>query len=107
MPEVRRHLLIPDTQVRPGVPTEHIDWAAQAIVDYMPDVVIHLGDHWDMPSLSSYERPGGLKLEGARISEDIDCGNEAFRRLIAPMDKEIARRKDQHLKRWNPRRVYL
>jgi hypothetical protein len=33
----RRHFIVPDTQTRPGVPTEHLDWCAQAIVDYKPD----------------------------------------------------------------------
>jgi hypothetical protein len=29
---------------------------------------VHLGDHWDMGSLSSYEKAGGLKLEGGKRS---------------------------------------
>jgi hypothetical protein len=32
----------------------------------MPDVVIHLGDHWDMPSMSAWEETGSLATEGAR-----------------------------------------
>ena len=27
----RRHLILPDTQIKPGVDTVHIDWAANAI----------------------------------------------------------------------------
>jgi hypothetical protein len=101
-----RHFLIPDTQVKPGVDTRYIDWVAQALVDYRPDVIVHIGDHWDMPSLCSYEKQGGLKLEGARIADDIACGNEAFARLVAPMDKEIARLAQGHRKRWNPHRIF-
>ncbi len=104
---MKRHLIIPDTQVKPGVDTRHIDWAARAIVEYQPDVIVHLGDHWDMPSLSSYDKPGGKRLEGARIKADIEAGNEAFERLNAPMAAEIKRRQDGHRKRWEPRRVYL
>jgi hypothetical protein len=103
---MRRHFLIPDTQVKPGVDTSYIDWVAQALVYYKPDVIVHIGDHWDMPSLSSYEKAGGLKLEGARIAEDIEAGNEAFRRLVAPMEKEIARLAQGHRRRWNPRRIF-
>jgi hypothetical protein len=103
---VRKHLLIPDTQVRPGVDTSHIDWAALAIVDYMPDVVVHIGDHWDMPSLSSYDKPGGLALEGTRIKDDIEAGNEAFARLVKPMEVEIQRRIKNKGKRWHPERIY-
>ncbi len=104
---MRRHLILPDTQIAPGVPLEHIGWAAQAIVDYKPDVIVMIGDWADMPSLSSYEKPGGLKLEGARIKEDIDVANEAAKTLVAPMEAESARLRAGHKKRWEPRRVFL
>jgi len=103
----RRHLIIPDTQIKPGVDTRHIDWAALALVEYLPDVCVVLGDWWDCESLSSYEKPGGLKLEGARIKADIDVGNEAFERLVQPMNKEIARRKRAGLEPWTPRCIFL
>lgn len=98
----RRHLIIPDTQVRPGVPIEHIDWAARAIVEYMPDVIVHLGDNWDMPSLSTHAAPGSLEKEGARIREDIAWGNSAMESLFRPQMVETLRRRDKHRKRWEP-----
>lgn len=102
----RRHFLIPDLQVRKDEPTDHIDWIAQAIVDYAPDVVIDIGDHWDMLSMSSYDKPGSKRMEGARYEEDIDAGNEAMERLSAPMDREIHRqRRNKH--RWKPKRHFL
>lgn len=104
---MRRHLIIPDTQIRPGVSTEHIDWAALAIVDYMPDVVVVIGDWWDMPSCSRWNEPGSLEREGLRINDDLAVGNEAFERLVAPMEKEIARRKRRRIKGWAPRREFL
>jgi hypothetical protein len=103
---MRKHLLIPDTQVRPGVDTSHIDWLARAIVEYKPDVIVHIGDHWDMRSLSSYDKPGGLALEGTRIKDDLDAGNEAFSRMVAPMEAEIQRLAGGHRKRWAPERHF-
>jgi len=44
------HLVIPDTQAKPGAPTKHLEWIGRYILDRRPDVVVHLGDHWDMPS---------------------------------------------------------
>ena len=61
IPNARRHLLIPDCQVRPGVDTRHIGWAAQAIVDYLPDVIVVIGDWWDFPSLNSHVDAGSLE----------------------------------------------
>lgn len=62
-----------------------------------------------MKSLSSYDPPGSIHMEGARYEDDIQCGNEAFARLTAPMDKLAGKRITVHGVRriWNPRRVFL
>ncbi len=73
---MRRHLIIPDAQVKPGVPLDHFDWIGRAIRDYAPDVIVHLGDHWDFPSLSGWAGP--LEKEGRRYQADLDAGNEAL-----------------------------
>lgn len=101
-----RHFIIPDTQVRPGVPLAHIDWIAQAIVDYRPDTIVHIGDHWDMPSLSMHDGPGSLAMEGVRYEEDIAVGNEAFARLVAPMRAEQERLRRNKKARWEPRCIW-
>lgn len=75
----KRILCIPDTQVRPGCPTDHFDWIGQAVRDYAPDYLVHLGDHWDMASLSQWS--GQLEKEGQRYVADIDAGNKALLRL--------------------------
>lgn len=105
--EPRRHFLVPDTQIRPGVPLDHIDWIAKAIVEYLPDVIIVGGDWWDFPSLSRHNDPGSLPTEGQRYVEDLKVGNEAFARLCAPMEAEIARRIKQKTRYWKPRKVFL
>ena len=103
----KRIVIIPDTQIKPGVDTAHIDWAAQAIVEYLPDYVVVIGDWWDMPSCSSHDAPGSLETEGRRIVADIDAGNEAFERLVAPMNKEIERRVKVKTVRWKPECHFL
>ena len=91
------HLIIPDTQVKPGVPIEHLTWIGKYIVDRKPEVVIHLGDHYDMPSLSSYDK-GTVKVEGKRIHEDIQAGKEGMRALLAPL---------KAAKGYKPRLIYI
>lgn len=102
----RRHFIIPDTQTRPGVPLDHLRWVGQAIVDYKPDVVVHLGDHWDFPSLNGHDEPGSAPLENKRYADDLAVGNECFKTISAPMDAEIQRRKNGHRKHWSPRKVF-
>jgi hypothetical protein len=77
------HIVIPDTQVKPGVRTDHLEWIGRFIAEKQPSAVIHLGDHYDMPSLSSYDRGKG-SAEGRRVRADIDAGNRALERLSAP-----------------------
>lgn len=103
----RRHFIIPDTQVRPGVPLDHLEWIGQYIAIKKPDVIVHLGDHWDMHSLNGHEEPGSAPLEGARYADDLAVGNMAFATLCKPMEAEIARLRDGKRKRWNPRKVFL
>ena len=101
-----RILIIPDTQVKPGVNTDHLEWAGHYAVKMKPDVIVHIGDHWDMPSLSSYDKKGSRQMEGKRYVKDIDAGNEAMDRFMAPIHAEVARLKKGKRKAWNPRLVY-
>ena len=93
------HLVIPDTQVKPGIITDHLGWISQYIVDELYDknlTIIHLGDHWDMPSLSSYDQ-GKKAMEGRRYMADIEAGNEGFELL----NLALLRKKNK------PRRILL
>lgn len=102
-----RHMIIPDCQVKPGVDTTHLDWAARAAVHYLPDVIVHIGDFWDMPSLSKHALPGSVETEGARVLEDIAAGNAAFERFMAPIQEEMDRRTHGKRKQWKPRCEFL
>lgn len=104
---VKRHLVIPDCQTRPGVPLDHLDWIAEYIVAKKPDVIVHLGDFWDFPSLNGHEEPGSAPLEGARYKDDLFVGNEAFKRIDAPIVAERERLKRNKDKVWNPRKVFI
>lgn len=109
---MRDHILIPDTQVKPGVPTDNLHWIGQYIVDKFADkdvVLVHIGDHADMPSLSSYDR-GKKAAEGRRYWQDIQAANEGFERLCEPLEahnnrrREEARRAHKKAKLWQPER---
>jgi hypothetical protein len=80
------HCVIPDCQVKEGVPIEHLEWIGNYIVDKRPDVVICIGDFWDMPSLSSYDK-GKKCFEGRRYRKDVEAGNNAMDLLMTPLVK--------------------
>ena len=100
-------LVIPDTQCKPGVPQEHLDWAGKAIVDIKPDVVVHLGDHWDMPSLSSHDKVGSKYFEGKRYKCDIEAGNGGMKRLLTPLRQMQATQKRTKHKVYRPKLHFL
>jgi len=87
------HLVVPDAQVKPGVPIDHLYWAGRYIAEREPDVVVHLGDHWDFESLSSYEKPGSRYFEGKRILADIEAGNRGLEELERGMGSFKPKRK--------------
>ena len=103
----RRHYWVPDLQLAPGDPTDHLDWIAKDIVRRKPDVLVLGGDVWQFDSLSSHSAPGSLEKEGARISDDIEAGNAGMARLMGPINAEIARLRHGRRRQWKPRKVYV
>jgi len=101
------HVVIPDCQVKPGVPIDHLRWAGQYIVDefaHKPNVkIICLGDFADMESLSMYDR-GKKEMEGRRYAADIKASNYAWSVLNQPLVEYNQVRKRYKEKRWNPER---
>lgn len=83
MPKI---FIIPDTQCKPGVKLNHLTAAGNYIADKKPDVVIHLGDHWDMQSLSSYDK-GTILAENTRYEKDIIAGLDGMKLLYEAMHK--------------------
>lgn len=98
-------LVLPDTQVKPGVPTEHLEWAGRYAAEKKPEVIVCIGDWWDMESLSSYDK-GKRSFEGRRFKEDIRAGIEAMELFLRPIREEQATLVKNNKKRWNPRLIF-
>ena len=101
-----KHLIIPDTQVKSGNRVDHLRWAGQYAADKKPDVIVHLGDHWDMPSLSSYD-VGKKSFEGRRYTNDIEAGIDAMLAFLEPIRAERERLRINKKKQWQPKMVFL
>lgn len=78
--------IIGDTQAKQGINLEYMSWIGYYIAKKKPDIIVHIGDHYDMASLSSYDK-GTLKAEGKRVRGDIEAGDEGIRLI----DAEIAK----------------
>lgn len=98
-------LIIPDCQVKEGVPLDHLTWAGKAIVQYQPDVVVNIGDFADMPSLSSHDKAGSKYFEGLRYRKDVEVTREAMQALLAPLKEKQQAQKKNKEKVYKPRMV--
>lgn len=81
---MRKHLVIPDTQVTPDTPTDHLRWIGEYILEKKPDVIVQLGDFADMESLSSWDK-GKIQYEGRRYKKDINAAKRAMVDLLRPL----------------------
>ena len=70
-------LVIPDSHVRPGVRQNRWASLGRLISDRKPDVIVQLGDHFDMPSLCSYDKGKGVFAE-RRLKTDVEVGHETL-----------------------------
>jgi hypothetical protein len=97
--------VVPDCQVKPDVPLDHLLYAGKYIADKKPDVIVQIGDFWDMESLCSYDK-GKTSFEGRRYKKDIESGNLAMDLFLQPIKAEINRLKVGKKKQWRPRFVF-
>jgi hypothetical protein len=89
------HLVIPDSHAHPAYNNRRYDLLGQLVAELKPDVIVDIGDWWDMPSLCTYDK-GKRGFENNRYSKDIAAGVEAQDRLLNPLRK---------LKRKTPRKI--
>lgn len=82
-----RHLVIPDTQCKPGVPLDHLTALGNYILECKPTTIIHLGDHWDFPSLNRYDPATKKAAEGQDFEADLECANQAMDMILEPLRK--------------------
>lgn len=94
--EKKTILVIADTQCKSEEDLEYMLWIGHYIAEKQPDIIIHIGDHYDFPSLSSYDK-GKSSAEGKRLAKDIEAGNKGFEYLNMAMQKH---------KSYNPRKIF-
>ncbi len=82
-----RIAVIPDTQCKPGQSYAHLFHVGKYIAEKQPEVIVHLGDHADMPSLSSYDKRGSKCFEGRRYVKDIDAAKRGMDTLMGPITR--------------------
>lgn len=102
----KRHLFIPDVHCKPETDKNYLRAIGNLIVDMKPDVVVHIGDHWDMASLSSYEERSSAYFHDKTYHDDIVAGHKGMDQLLGPLRKYQKRTTINKKKKYNPRLVF-
>ena len=97
----RKHLIIPDRQANPRS-RHHVDTAiGNFIVAHRPDVIVNIGDHADMESLSTYD-VGKRTFEGRRYTNDVNASIAAHEAMWRPVDDYNAKQRKNGHKIYKP-----
>lgn len=104
-------LVIPDTQIRPDnidVNTPLLKAVGELITSWRPDVIVHIGDHWDMHSLSTYDlAPRNRRtFDGGEVNEDFNVGWHGMEILMSSLTALQAQQRLNKHKIYNPRKVF-
>lgn len=96
-------LVLPDKQVRPDNFDMNIPIYAglgNLIVKERPDIIVDIGDHWDMFSLNQYDNKKKAQFDGDEVMKDVNAGCDAMDIILSPL------RYMQHQQRQSKHKVY-
>lgn len=101
----KKILVIGDTQCKPGVNLDYMTYIGKYLIEKRPDVVVHIGDHFDFQSLSVYDK-GKRAAEGRRLVQDLEAGHEGMAKLMAPLMHLQGQQKRFRKKVYAPQMVF-
>jgi hypothetical protein len=95
------HFVISDMQISPGVDTSHFYSISNEIISRLPNVVIFLGDFWDMKSMFKITKE---TFDGKKYKDDIKAGKDAMEELMRPIINFINSK--NNITNWKPRFIF-
>lgn len=99
--EARTHLVIPDEHYYPGDNFRRCEALGKLIMDEKPDVIIRLGDMWDMPSLCSYDK-GKKEMIFRNVKADLEAGHKAESIIFKPLLEYNKKQAKKKKAKYNP-----
>lgn len=92
-----KHLVFGCAHAKPSQDNERADYIGKLILEEKPDVVVNLGDLWDLDSLCEYDKSTRAAI-GRNYQKDVQSGVEFIDRVFHPI---------RRAKRRIPRRVFV
>ncbi len=88
----KRIIVIPDAHAHPKYDNNRFSALGRFIARSRPSHVVCLGDWFDMPSLSQWDR-GKVQFQGRRYTDDIDAGRDAHSKLHTAFAAETGKQR--------------
>lgn len=98
----RLHMVIPDAHAKPDQDLNRFRLAGKLAMDRKPDVIVNIGDWFDMPSLSSYDK-GRKSFEGRRYNRDIQAGKSAQLAFMSAINRHNNTKREQKGRLYKPK----
>lgn len=91
----RTHLVIPDCHAHPEHNNDRAEWIGKLMLDKKFDVVVNMGDQWDFPSLSTYDK-GKKSFHGRSFKKDLDAGLDFDEKMWYPIRRAKRKMPERH-----------
>lgn len=101
----KKHAVVADTQCKPEHSTDYLSAIGEYLAHKRPDVIVHIGDHFDFPSLSSYDK-GKKNFEGRLVKDDLEAGHAGMRAMMEPIWRLQESQRKAKKKVYNPELVF-
>jgi len=95
------HLVIPDAHAFKEDNFDRFKWLGNLIVERQPEVIVNIGDFWDMPSLCQYD-VGKKDFVFKNLKEDIESGHKAEKLIFSEIHKYNNTRTLSKKKKYTP-----
>lgn len=96
-------IVIADTQVKPDSDLSHLEALSRYIWKHKPKYIVHIGDAFDFPSLSSYRTPAE-RQDKARLSDDLHSGVQSLDVITEFYQERVLRSKGKV--QYNPTLIF-
>lgn len=99
---MKKILVIPDKQIRPDNLDQNyplLQAIGNLIVREKPDIIVDIGDHFDMYSLNTYDmsKTNRKTFDGEAVHNDIIAGKMAMDVMLAPLyERQESQRQAKH-----------
>ena len=98
----KRTLVIGDAHADPRFSNERFSALGNYIIATKPDNIVQIGDFGNLDSISFHNKGKPLISEGMRLSDDLASMQDAFNRIVHPMDEENKKLSSYKHKKYKP-----